>query len=607
MTVPVTGPARGPAVRPGVRVSSVLLVVVALIALAACGLPLDAGVREPGPVTGEQRRAGELRVLPPGPRDAMEPQAVVQGFLDAQSSPDGAHAIAREFLAPGSTWDDRAGVQVYDPAPSTLRVEAVAGPQRTFRVTAPLVGLIDKSGAYRPATPGTKLKERYVLRQEGRRWRLVSVPTGLQLSVADRDRSLRARQVYFLAAPAPGRPVGRLVADRLFLPVDVDQAPLLVDRLLAGPSAALRNGVHTAVPPRTRLLSAKTGPPGTITVDLSGEIDRLGAGEREQLSAQLVWTLRSLGTDFTRLRLLSQGRPFDVAGVGPQQDADYWKGYDPDGESPVGEFSDGGAYYLAERQVRRLDSASRRPATPGPPVFPDRADLAALAPPPVLAAGLAAGLLARRPDGRWDALTGELGGKFTRRATRDALASPSFGDGGDGLWVLQTRPGYAVLLIPALGDPMPVPVQGMADWKTVTALRVSRDGARMALVADGRLHVGVIERSPGRVRVTGLRVVSPGLVGVRDVTWETGTALVVLAQSGVGNRAVLPYRVAVDGSTVTVIGRPGLPAAPVSVTAAPGSPLVIGATVGKRAELFRDNGRLFDQLQVSGAAPFYPG
>lgn len=578
-------------------------VLAAVLLAAGCGLPLDGGVRQPGPLTGERRGPADINVLPPGPRDGMTPEEVVRGFLAAQSNPDGAHAIARQFLAAGTPWDDRAGVQVYDQ--TQARITNLPGdPIRTLRVRAPLVGVIDAVGSYRPIAVGTRwLDERYQLRQEAQRWVLSGVPAGLQLTPADRARSFRARQVYFLAPTAGPEPPDRLVPDQVFLPVDLDPNPLLVARLLAGPSARLTGSVTSAIPPGTRLLSARTGPAGTVTVDLSAAVDGLLDLQRQQLSAQLIWTLRSRGTGFSRLLLLSAGRPYDVPGTGTEQDAADWSGFDPNGLPPSTL-----AYYVSDGRLRSLDGAGADPVPSPPPVLPSVVNVAAVSPSPEQRVGL---LTQRSEDGDWDVLIGAVAGNVVQRTVRPQLSSPSWGSGVDGLWLLQGGRRPAVLLVPPSGPVLEVPAALTGLGKPPTALRVSRDGARIAIVAGGKLYVGRITRSRGARRIEGLQFVSSGLAGVSQLSWETGTSLVALAfngpQVGDGPRVVLPFRVAVDGSSVDVLGRPGLPSELLSVAAAPGRPLVVGARVDQTGALFRDNGRLFDQLTVTGTDPFYPG
>ncbi|MCW2544869.1 MAG: hypothetical protein JWM40_2421, partial [Frankiales bacterium] len=97
--------------------------VAAALLMAGCSLPLPEGVHVSRGAAVVDSDPGDIQVMPPGPKDAAAPDAVVRGFLGAESSPEDSHAIARRFLTPKAKWVD-SEVVVYDPA--TLVVEAPA-------------------------------------------------------------------------------------------------------------------------------------------------------------------------------------------------------------------------------------------------------------------------------------------------------------------------------------------------------------------------------------------------------------------------------------------------------------------------------------------------
>jgi len=148
-----------------------------------------------------------------------------------------------------------------------------------------------------------------------------------------------------------------------------------------------------------------------------------------------------------------------------------------------------------------------------------------------------------------------------------------------------------------------------SDAGPLTDLRVSRDGARVALVfGEGearRLHVGRIEPAEGGLRIAGVVPVAPALTDVTDVAWETGIVLAVLAADP-ETAGLLPVRVTVDGSSAVPVQRGGLTGTPVALAAAPDRPLTVATEEGGLSRLFRDNGALF-RLQQEGGSPFYPG
>jgi hypothetical protein len=154
--------------------------------------------------------------------------------------------------------------------------------------------------------------------------------------------------------------------------------------------------------------------------------------------------------------------------------------------------------------------------------------------------------------------------------------------------------------------PQSVPYEQPRGAGPLTALQVSRDGARIALVFGGRLHVGLVVPTPAGVRIATIARVSPDLVGVTDVAWQNGTSLVALGSFETEEQP-FPAAVAVDGSSFSVVQRPLVGAVAVEVAAAPRRPLVVAADADGHRQLFRDNGTLFRLVQQRGSAPFYPG
>jgi len=142
----------------------------ALLLLPACGLSLPEGVRSAGDVKPVRDEPGALRVIAPGPQPGAAPEEVVRGFLRAQASPDGDHAVARQFLAPGTRWDDEQGAVVHngrrvvpddddEPLTFDVRFDATARIEPTGAfvldegpVTAPYVGVSSDTVPVEPTT-----------------------------------------------------------------------------------------------------------------------------------------------------------------------------------------------------------------------------------------------------------------------------------------------------------------------------------------------------------------------------------------------------------------------------------------------------------------------
>lgn len=564
-----------------------------LAVLAGCALPVPHGVHPVRPGGVSRDDGGDIQVLPPGPKPGETPEEVVQHFLAAQANATDAHAVARQFLAdPAATsWRDDAGVQVYDP--DSLRVLALpvpAGPVETVtvEVTATVVGQVRVDGSY-TARPSVPLREAYALQQVRGEWRLVRVPAGLRLTAADRERSYRPSQVYYLA-PASSLVPPHLVPDQVLLPADTPgalDADRLVARLVQPPSVALAGSVSTAFPRGTVVRGVSTSGAGVVTVDLGGPLAALGPTARQTLSAQLVWTLRQLGSAFTGLRLLVNGLPFDVPSEGDVQAAGDWTTYDPEGLGRNPPY-----YFVASRRLRSSTPLPDGPATSGVlgrggafavdavAVTPDRSRLAVLE-------GSGAGEVTVHlgsPDGA----------DLTEGVTARGLTSPTWGSGQDGLWALQ-QGRRVVLLTDGLRQLQPVVVPGLPAGR-LQSLAVSRDGVRAALVVAGRLYVGRVDVTVAGPRLEDLSEVLPGLHDVTRVAWSSSTGLVVL---GALTRPHQVLRMPFDGSSTTVVNSSGL--VPLTVAAA-GSALVVGTRDG----LYTASGSGFSN-GVAGGEPVFPG
>jgi hypothetical protein len=588
---PVPGP---PVTVPRTRAVVLLCL---LLLLPACGLPLPGGVQSAGHVRAEQEEPEPIRVIPPGPQPGATPEEIVRGFLRAQSSPEDAHAVAREFLAPDATWDDERGAVVYRSrrfAPDSDRDPL------TFAVRFETTARISSGGAFTLASEPVSASYTVAQMPSGE-YRLTSVPAGLHLRAQDRSRSYRPYEVYFLPREQDGRAGTQLVPDRVFLPVTAERGPALVGALLRGASLRLRSAVDSAVPAGTTTASPVRVSDGVVTVDLTEQVRRLDSSGRQRLSAQLVWTL--LPT-FSGVRLLVEGEPLEVDGAGAVQTRDDWTEYEPAGVAPGAAL-----YYVQERRVRSLDGSL--PDSAATPSGPLPVDAVAVSP-----RGSAVGLLTRDADGPDEVRTGPLQGPFGAPVlTAPELGSLSWGRGDHGLWVLERGPVPVVWRLPGPGasvtEPSRVAYERPADAGPLSALRVSRDGARVALVfGEGqarRLYVGRVEPTASGLRIAGVDPIAPSLSDVTDVTWESGTSLAVLASTA-GSSQVVVWTVAVDGSVgPSAVQRPGLPGDALALAAAPGRPLVVSALLDGQTRLFRDNGTLFRLQEPRGSAPAYPG
>lgn len=200
----------------------------------------------------------------------------------------------------------------------------------------------------------------------------------------------------------------------------------------------------------------------------------------------------------------------------------------------------------------------------------------------------------------------ELKGKtLTRPTWRPALSGNRI---SNELWTV--RDGRTVLRVQrtpqGLWTPQEVNANDVEVFGKITALRLSRDGTRAAVVADDRLIVASVARSPDTVALQAPRVLqSDTLTDVVDVDWLSQETLVVGTK--VPGRPVL--KVTVDGYRMDRFNSANLSPPITSVAAAPGRVVVASDVRG----LWTANGsgevwRPHPHVQgPSRAVAFYPG
>ena len=368
-------------------------------------------------------------------------------------------------------------------------------------------------------------------------------------------------------------------------------ATSLLRSLLGGPTPWLAPAVITAFPANTQL-TVDSAPiaDGVVQVDLSTAVLSASPDDRKALSAQLVWTLRQL-PEVTGVRITVQSVPLQVPGAGVVQSRTAWSSYDPDG-LPVG----APGYLVRGDRLLELQRTDVGPVS-GP--FGDGRT-------PVLSPAVSpegdqiAGLF---PD-RKTLLVGAANDKSlpVPRLTGENLSPPSW-DAFGNVWAVDRRgSGSVVWAVHVGGKAVQVSANDLSTLQ-VSSLRLSRDGARAAVIVNnggqGRLSLARVERrTDGSITLGALRPVESSLVEVKDVAWNDADHLAVLGRDAQG--VLQPYLVDPGGTAVRVAGTlPGL----ATIAAAPGRPLMVGTDDGK---VYQDSDSGWREVGP-GRDPIYPG
>lgn len=518
------------------------------------------------------------------PQPGERPEDLVRNYLRVGGSYERGHARARAYLteAGNKDWDDRTGVTILEDLPY-LNVQ---GGGTTVQMTARQRGRIEPDGSYRPDR--APFPHTFRLKKVNGNWRIDNPPDGVLVEAGTFDVAYQPFDVYFLDSTRT-----RVVPDERWFAAPGDSLPsLLVTAIEQGPSAWLKGAVRSDLEGVTLQNNVERGS-DRVKVYLSG------LGERTDTLppggfAQLVWTLNQLGVG--GVEVYADGRLI-APGEAPQRSLQRfsdWRGFDPDA-LPVSTPG----YFVRDGAVWNTNDV----AVPGPA---GRGDYRATA----VAVSMnerSMAVVRRTPAGGVTLFVGPV------RALRpsvsgSSLTPPTWGSAADEVWTV--KDGEEVVLVPVHGGATRV-VAALSRIGPVRALRLSRDGTRVALVAGPagreRLHVGVVIRDNGAVRVEGLRELDVGESPVSDASWSDALTLVALVRAGQQDSGL--YTVGVGGVTsgrlVVTLGLPGPPAA---VAAAPQLPLLtLAAGAVWRTPATDERWTRVTRRAGAESAPVYPG
>ncbi|HSK61404.1 MAG TPA: LpqB family beta-propeller domain-containing protein [Actinomycetospora sp.] len=580
---------RGPARRAGVLVP--LLVVLALG--GGC-----ASVPGSSEVTVLRRVSDAAEpTAPPGPARDAGPLETVRGWVLASGAAAERHEAARAFLTPGAagTWDDGARPTVVSDQVDTVFADRPAGVgQAAVRIRATALGVLNPDGVF-TADP-RPIEFEVGLSEQNGQWRIAALPTGTIVRRSDLRANTRPVRTWFLD-PRRGEPV----SDPRYLPTSPARSvpTRTLQYVLGGPSASLAGAAVSALPAGSGLRSdVALTPEGTAVVDLT-RTGPLDDARRRGVARQVTLTLAGIGVPGARI--LVDGEPLfpgtpdigvaeALAGLPPEivrrpdLPTDPVVGGPGDPELPVLVADQGRLRLLsgepaggpAGRGTYRAVSASASPggevalvaedqpapAPGGEPVSPRVRLLTGPGGSELAASGIEGRALARpswTPDGTevWSVVDGTT----VVRAGRDGQSGP-------------VRP--LAVDASALADIGVAATPGAAG--PLSALRISPDGARVALVAGGRVVVAAVARDgAGGVRLGSVAVLrADSLDEVLDVGWTRTDQLVA-----VGNRADRPVTlVSVDGLDLESLSSTNLTPPVTAVAARPGRPLVVADQSG---------------------------
>ncbi|WP_395726264.1 LpqB family beta-propeller domain-containing protein [Nakamurella sp.] len=567
-------------------------------------------------------------VVPDAPTPGAGPDQIVRGFIAASARPESeggtgsSFAAARQYLTP----DAQAGWQ-----PSQLpvvilddnyRTEADPMESGTVSVIGNSPGGLDGSRAFHSS--GVVYSRAIHLVKVDDEWRISDPPPDLLLTASDFPTAYRQRVLYFLD------PSGTLVVPDvrhiIIGQTTANRANRLLAMLLDGPAVSLQGAVTSSFSSRSALRSnPSVDPDGVLQIDFTG-VDVSTTEARRALAAQVVWTL---SPTTPRIAISVDGVLLDPAQ--PVYTINSVSSFDPDRLPGTGQVASDPFYVSPGGAVTGLLDGKpvAGPLGTGSPTVLSAAASATTRVTAAVAVDPGGGeqLLLTSPD-QVDRADPAL--------KADTLTQPSLTRSGDEAWVVQnggTKP--EVYRVSTSGPPSRerVPADELAGKGAVTALALSPDGVRVAVVVGDQLYLGVLkpaaaegasaptstapnggsrDESAGQspLQITGLTVLRSDLQDVGPITFVNSLELVVAAANAPNGFRSL-WNLSIDGYESRKISDNGIFGNIDGLAAAVSEPLLITFS----GRVWQLDGSQADgkwqspvdgQPFLNGSAPFYP-
>ncbi|MEV0967421.1 LpqB family beta-propeller domain-containing protein [Microtetraspora glauca] len=541
-----------------------------------------------------------VRIIASPPKNGAQPRDIVAGFRAAMASVDDSDwKVARQYLTGDALteWNPKGGVTVFDSAGPKEQGDA-SGVTMTFHGT--VAATIDGEGRYQDLTLSSIERDlAFGLTKVDGEWRISSAPPGLLLSSADVKRAYGAFDLYY-----PDISHKWLIADHVAIPIDPSESQVetLVRWLLRGPGRSLRGAVGKVLPPETALI--RVVPDGdSVILDFTSSMAMIGErlDQIRAVSAQLAWTLNQvIPGQSIQIQVNGEPLPTDARGIKFQNYPEF---------NPAVLTGDQPAYFMKGGVLRRVDHDAGDPVVEGAP----GQKTMEFTSPAISGTERRAKVAALGDDGavyvadmtteesRWD--------KWIAGVKGSTLTPPSW-DRYGAVWTAENVAGE--LRVWAAYGPAPQRVMIPAEIASanVEALRVARDGARVAMIVDSghgpELKAGPVLRDEGNLRIGELRTLVEAKEGqsILDVAWKDGQHVVVLSQSKKGGRVCTTYSVT-DGRSEEPKS-----AAHVSSISAAGDSLLAGSDDGgDGGEVLSWDGKKSEwatEVKDGAGSPVYP-
>lgn len=535
------------------------------------------------------------------PARDLDPLTVARDFVRASAQPVSNNAAARTYLdeAAAKAWTPGKNMNVIDDQFNTVYQQAPQSPgqnpdESVVVVRGTNLGVLNADSSFIPSKSPYELRL-LVRRQADGQWRVTNPPPNIVMPYSDFTANYSRVAAYFFAQDS-----NTIVPDLRYVAAKPQSglAQRVVSLLLSGPSDQLVGAVRSPLPEDANIEGNVTaGPDGTLVVPLTGVADQ-PPEVKKLIAAQIVLSLQNVTT--SRVRLLSDGNAL----VDGHED---WLPTDvPSYTALASPSADQPGLMTVNGRIRSMADGSLIPGPVGQGAYNV-----------VSAAQSIDGrqlAIVEAANGRQQLRIGAFGGTPEQvnlaggTLTRPTWRPTATADGTAGeVWTVVDGNQLVRAIRTSDGSWQPVVVNAEEVFAVgpISALRLSRDGARAAMIVNGQLMVASVVRTQDAVTLKQPRILQQGtLTNVVDVDWLSQDSLV--AATSMPSQPVV--KVPVDGLRMDTFNSSNLTPPVAAVTAAPGRPIVVADagglwTASDVGEVWRPHPHTL-QAKV---APFYPG
>lgn len=482
---------------------ALLAAFLAAVMVAGCAaIPTGGPVsRSQVSTTGEVQQNTNFKPIPP--TSGADQNSIINGFINAATGFSDNFQVARKYLtsdAAGS-WKSEQRTVVYRGVPNVAR----AGSDGDYKVELDVDSVIDSDGTRTPAESGPSGTVQFGLLKVDGEWRINALPDGVILAKAYFQTIFNSYPLYFYDPTFT-----YTVPDARWFPGGSNSvATAIVRSLVNGPATYLKGAVASAFPDGIRLARDTVPINSSIaTVDLTAQpMQAATLLARQQMQTQLAETLsRGLNT-VTNVVMRADQVPVEVGDNGQNQANQIHAPQTPNRQIGV-----------AKNELVYVENGAVSPVPGAPsvaryqPSFPAQSYSAFTKDGPVAFLNGERNALYTVASGKAEALV----------VNAVALTPPSFSPSN---WVWSAAAdGSGRVFVSNAGQNNGASVQTVTlsvEWlkgRTVSSLRVSRDGTRLLVVSNSG--------GQSQVQVTGiLRQDNSPASAPRDLTAPIGMFL----------------------------------------------------------------------------------